>query len=969
MFLKHNIRPHPDGRPQQSKSERQYTALKKTLVIVESPAKGKTISRFLGPEYRVEASMGHIRDLPTQKKDLPEEIQKQKWADFAVNVDDKFQPYYVVTPEKKKQISMLKKALTECDAMLLATDEDREGEAISWHLMEVLKPKVPVKRIVFHEITREAITEALENPRQVDANLVRAQESRRVLDRLFGYRLSPLLWRKIQQGLSAGRVQSPAIRLIVEREEERRAFVSATYFDLEAQIAHPGGTQFKAVLASLNDRKLAGGKDFDPTTGELKNAKAKWLNAAEAVDLCTQLRAGLPWTIASIDETPATQRPYAPFTTSSLQQEASRKLRFSSKKTMQIAQTLYEGVELGGGERVGLITYMRTDSTTLSEKALKEAQDLISRIYGPEYTSGPRRYQTKARNAQEAHEAIRPTELPRKPADVAHHLDKDHLALYELIWKRTIASQMTDARLLRTSVLIDAQTPDKAVKATFSATGKTILFPGFMRAYVEGSDDPAADLGDKEVLLPSDLRPGQCVGHAAPPADLSLAELAEKGHATEPPARYTEASLVKKLEEEGIGRPSTYAAIISTIQDRGYVNLNKSRQLVPTFNAFMVVKFLRDTFPRYVDIKFTAGMEEDLDMIADGKVEWVDYLRRFYHGGETEAGLNATVDQAAALAQRPEIVLGQDSASGKDVVIRSGKFGAYLSLGRETGCPMADVPADVAPADLTVEQALELLKNKSNTGVVLGNDPATAEVILLVKGQYGYYVQRGETPADKKASKPPRAQVPKEMNPDTLSLDVALQLLLLPRLLGNHPEKGKPITATFGPYGPYVACERECRSIAAPDTVFNITLDKALELLAKPKASRKLESPIDLGEGVFVKPGRFGPYVTDGTVNATVTRGTDPHSLTLAEARVLLAAKASGATSKTGATGATGGRDLGEGVAVKAGKFGPYVTDGTINATLPKGTNPDGVTLAEAQELLAAKRAKGPSVSRGRKKA
>lgn len=904
--------------------------------------------------------MGHVRDLPTQKKDLPVAVQKEKWADFAVNTEDKFQPYYVVSPEKKKTIAALKKAMAECDELLLATDEDREGEAISWHLLEALKPKKRPKRIVFHEITREAIAEAIANPRDLDENLVRAQESRRILDRLFGYRLSPLLWRKIQGKLSAGRVQSPAVRLIVEREEERRAFVSATYFDLEAMIAHPNGMRFKAVLNSVNGQRVATGKDFDPTTGAFKNGNSCMLDGGQAAVLREQLLGGLPWVVSGIDESPQNQRPSAPFTTSSLQQEANRKLRLSGKRAMQVAQVLYEGVELGGGERVGLITYMRTDSTTLSEKAQREAQGVIRDIYGAEYAKGPRQYATKSRNAQEAHEAIRPTELSRRPADVAAYLDRDQLAVYELIWKRTIASQMPDAKLLRTTARFEATTPDRATTATFTSTGKKILFPGFLRAYVEGSDDPEADLGDKEVLLPEDLRQGQTVGAAAPPADLELAELSEKSHTTEPPARYTEASLIKKLEEEGIGRPSTYVAIISTIQDRGYVVLNKSRQLVPTFNAFMVIHFLRDTFPRYVDIKFTAQMEEDLDKIADGQLQWVDYLKAFYHGTAGAPGLNMTVEAATDTSHRPELVLGVDAESQKEVVVRSGKYGPYVSLGREVGGMIADLPADFAPQDLTMESAMELMKSKKQGGQLLGTDPATGEKIQLMNGQYGFYVQRGDTPADKK-TKPPRTQVPKGTDPETLTLEAALQLLLLPRALGNN-EAGKPVIATIGPYGPYVGCVKEFRSVIAPDDVFAITLERALELLAMPKTSRKLEEAIELGEGFSVKPGRFGAYVTNGTTNAVIDRATNPHSITLDQAKAMVAAKLAGGPGAPGMSSA--GRDLGSGIKVKTGRFGVYVTDGKINATVPKSMSEETVTLEQAQDLLEAKRLKGPSAPR-----
>ncbi len=945
-------------------SERQKKRyMKKTLVIVESPAKAKTISRFLGPDYKVVASMGHICDLPTKKTSLPEDVRNKPWADFAVNVDDNFQPYYVVSPDKKKNLGILKKELSEMKALLLATDEDREGEAISWHLKNTLKPKVPVKRIVFHEITREAILDALNNPREIDENLVNAQESRRILDRLFGYRLSPLLWKKIRFGLSAGRVQSPAIRLIVEREEERRAFVSTAYYDLEATISHPDGKTFKAALSSVNDQKVASGKDFNEKTGKLKNDNVAYLDEAKAEGLRKTLTDGLPWRVVNVEENPGSQRPYAPFTTSSLQQEANRKLRFSSKKTMQIAQQLYEGIELSNDERIGLITYMRTDSTTLSNKALRDAADVIRDIYGNDYYTEPRFYQTKTRNAQEAHEAIRPTELNKRPADIERYLDRDQLALYELIWKRTIASQMPDAKLLRTAVHIEAVGSD-GTRGIFTATGKKILFPGFLRAYVEGSDDPTAELGDKEFILP-DLKSGQTVNIPSVPADMQLNELVTKSHTTEPPARYTEASLIKKLEEEGVGRPSTYATIISNIQDREYVVLNKARQLVPTFSAMMVVNFLRETFPRYVDIKFTAGMEQELDAIAEGTIGKVEYLKGFYHGTKDKPGLNMTVIEVenSSIANRPVYHLGIDPETKHEVLVRCGTYGPYLSLEKDGEKNIVtDIPQNLAPADLTLERAIELLKNKKPNGQLLGNDPVTNEPISLFKGQYGYYVQRGETPDDKK-QKPTRFQVPKSMDTATITLDDAIKLLSLPRKLGE--KDGKTITATIGQYGPYVACDnKDFRSVQPPLSIYEITLDQALELLAKPKTTTKLEKPVELGEGYFVKPGRYGPYVTDGTTNVSLKSGVhNPNTLTLDDAKKIIKDHLENKTTKA----TTGGRDLGNGIFVKTGRFGPYVTDGKINATLPKSSTPDTVTAEEAQELLAAKRAKGTSTNFARR--
>lgn len=877
-----------------------------TLVIVESPAKAKTISRFLGKDYQVEASYGHVRDLPAGKKQVPEKYRAEPWADFGVNTSANFEPIYVIADGKKKQIDLLKSALKGADQLLLATDEDREGESISWHLVEILKPeklKIPVKRIVFHEITREAIQEALAHPREIDENLVRAQESRRILDRLFGYRLSPVLWRKVQPGLSAGRVQSVAVRLIVEREEERRRFVTSEYWDLEAEIGSPAG-KFRATLVSLGGKRLATGKDFDPNSGKLKNSDVMLLDGKAAKELRDAVEAALPWTVKKVEEKDATQRPYPPFTTSTLQQEANRKLGFAAKRTMSIAQQLYEGIDLGGNERVGVITYMRTDSVTLSDKALRDSQETIRRIYGADYAKGPRPYKTKTRNAQEAHEAIRPTEVSRRPSDLERYLDKDQLALYELIWKRTIASQMPDAQLLRTVAEI-AAIGKSGREAIFTASGKKIVFPGFLRAYVEGSDDPAADIGDQEVVLP-DLKVGQKVmaRAAAAKGDLFLESLGDKKHETQPPARYTEASLVKKLEEESIGRPSTYASIIGTIQDRGYVYLNKSRQLIPTFTAMVVTNLLREHFGAYVDIKFTARMEEELDEVAEGKTTWLDHISAFYRGVEGQPGLDETVELKAKTIEFPTILLGNDPESGTEVRLRVGRFGPYLQRGENGNAVMAQVPEDLAPEALTLAKAVELLNMKQEGPRVVGNDPKTGLPIYATIGRFGAYVQLGETPEDKKAPKPKRASLEKGQNPETITLEEALKLLAFPRELGVHPDTGDVILANKGKFGPYVQHQKEYRSLKKDDDPATITFERALALLSEPKAPRGRSAATrnvlkDLGQTkdgarIEVLDGRYGAYVTDGNKNATIPKGTAPENITMEQALALLAARPEG---------------------------------------------------------------------------
>ncbi len=873
-----------------------------TLVIVESPAKAKTISRFLGPKYRVEASFGHVRDLPEKGEEVPEDIRSRSWGRLAVDTDGDFTPYYVVPRDKARHISTLRAALKASDRLLLATDEDREGESISWHLLQVLNPRVPVQRIVFHEITEEAIREALENPRDIDQSLVSAQESRRILDRLYGYSLSPVLWKKVQGGLSAGRVQSVAIRLLVEREEERQRFRRAEYWNIEA-VLEKDGTQFKAALARVDGRRIAEGRDFDPATGELKGAQVLRLGGQDAGSLVQSLRGALPWQVKSVDERPASRQPSPPFTTSTLQQEANRKLGFSSKKTMQIAQRLYEGVDLGNGEREGLITYMRTDSTTLSEKALREAEKLVKSAYGPEYHAGFRYYQTKTRNAQEAHEAIRPTHITRAPKSVEHALDGDDLRLYELIWKRTVASQMADAKLKRTSVVIEARAAGRT--AEFEASGTTILFPGFLRAYVEGSDDPVAQLGDQEVLLPamSGGEPVQSPGRAG----LTLAELQAKQKETLPPARYTEAALIKKLEEEGIGRPSTYASIIGTIQDRGYA-LKKKNALVPTFTAFAVVNLLRNHFAEYVDIKFTAKMEDSLDDISNGRADWLDFVRTFYRGaGQGAVGLEARIAAEEPRIEFPAIPLGNDPETGLAMCVRVGRYGPYVQRGEGGAGNVASVPGDMAPGDLTVSEAAAILANKNAGPRVIGTHPETEEKVYAAKGRFGPYVQLGEG-TDKE--KPRRASLPAGVSEEEVTLEEALRLLSLPRDLGNHPDTGAPIVAGLGRYGPYVKMGDDFRSLEDGDDVHLIGLHRALELLAAPKKFARRQS----------------------TPTALKELGTSP------------------ATNKP--------------IKVMDGRYGAYVTDGETNATLPKGMQAADLTVEQALELIAARQAKGPSKGR-----
>ena len=872
----------------------------KPLVIVESPAKARTLSRFLGNKYRVEASYGHIRDLPDSAAEVPAEIKGKPWGRMGVDTDGDFTPYYVVPSDKKKNVTALKAAMKDASELILATDPDREGESISWHLKELLKPKVKVRRIVFHEITEEAVKAALaEAHEDVDENLVRAQESRRILDRLYGYTLSPVLWKKVQTGLSAGRVQSVAVRLIVEREEERLAFRTASYWDLEAKL-RGGASEFIATLAKVGGQRVATGKDFD-TKGILTSNTAKLLGEQEAQGLRETLMRRLPWTVTSVEEKPFTRRPSPPFTTSTLQQEANRKLGFSSERTMQIAQRLFQGMDLGGGDLEGLISYHRTDSTTLSTKSLAEAEAAVKELYGADFHN-QRQYQTKVRNAQEAHEAIRPTHFHRTPASLEKILESDELKIYELIWKRAVASQMADAKMLRTTVEITGETNDGA-PVTFNASGNAIEFAGFLRAYVEGSDDPTEALGEQETVLPK-LAVGDRVWSPDKlNEDLILLALDAKGHETSPPARYTEASLVKRLEEEGIGRPSTYAPTVATIQRRGYVS-RQGKALVPSFTAFAVTRLLRNHFSDYVDIGFTAEMEEILDQISNGEKDWLEFLGEFYRGDKKKKhrGLEHLVEDKADEIEYPIIELGKDPESNLPVRVRIGRYGPFLQLGAQNdGGPRASLPEDLAPADLTLEKAITLLKAKAQGPKALGADPKTGQQVYVMHGRFGAYVQLGETPEDRD-EKPRRASLGRDYTEDTITLDAALRLLSLPRELGVGDD-GEPILANLGRFGPYVKQGSEFRSLEDSDDVYTITFERAKELLAQPKKSirRARQAPKELknlgkhpesGADVKILDGRYGPYVTDGTTNASVPKGTQAESVTMQSAVELLTARA-----------------------------------------------------------------------------
>src|SRR5258706_8895086 len=866
----------------------------KTLVIVESPTKARTLERFLGDRYSVKSSFGHVRDLPDSASEVPEEIKKKKWGRIGVDTDGDFKPYYVVPEDKRKNVAELKAALKGASSVMLATDPDREGESISWHLLEVLKPKVPVKRIVFHEITKKAVEQAIAEAHDVDDNLVRAQESRRILDRLYGYTLSPVLWKKVQTGLSAGRVQSVAVRLIVEREEERRAFRASVYWDLEAKLKGEG-REFVATLARVNNQRVASGKDFDPKTGELKNQNVRLLDEAAAGTLVEAIRASVPWTITSVEQKPGVERPAPPLTTSTLTQEASRKLGFSTERTMQVAQRLFQGVETGNGEMEGLITYHRTDSTTLSDKALQESARVIHEIFCAEYYDAPRRYQTRVKNAQEAHEAIRPTDFRLAPSQLERILDSDDLKVYELIWKRTMASQMVDSRVLRTAVEISATGPDNHV-AVLTASGKAIEFAGFRRAYVEGSDDPAAELEEQETLLPK-LTVGERVTRETS-TRLHAIALEPKRHETSPPARYTEATLIKELERLGIGRPSSYAATIGTIELPGYI-FRQGKALVPSFTAFAVTHLLRGHFGDLVDVAFTAEMEEDLDEISRGEREWLDFIRQFYRGDKHHRGLEDAGKQAAANADYPLIDVGVDAESGEMICVRIGRYGPFIQLGDGGTGKTASLPAALAPADLSVDKAMTLIRAKAEGPRLVGVDAKTGMNGYAIHGRFGAYVQLGETPDKGSKEKPKRASLTGGVTESTVTIEEAIKLLELPRELGIHPESSLPIVAGLGRFGPYVKHGDEYRSLSTEDDLFTVDLARALALFAEPKRSgrrqmtkrviRQIE--VEGGAALQVLDGRYGPYVTDSETNASIPKGLDPATISLEDARGLIEAR------------------------------------------------------------------------------
>ncbi len=843
------------------------------LIIVESPAKARTITRFLGDDYQVAASYGHIRDLPGRASEIPADIKQESWSRLGVNPDDDYAPVYVVSADSKKHVTELKKLMKGADEILLATDEDREGEAISWHLLEVLKPKIPVRRIAFHEITRDAIEAALADPHDLNMQLVHAQEGRRVLDRLFGYSLSPVLWKKVRSKLSAGRVQSVAVRLVVEREEERQAFMVAGYCDIEATL-QSGDLVFTARLMEVDGKKLAGGKDFDPDTGLLKQPdKRLLLDDDRAMNLARGAKHGVPWRVATVTRKEATQRPSPPFTTSTLQQAASGRLRMAPQRAMRVAQRLYEGMSLGSGEREGLITYMRTDSLTLSEKALGETEALIAEKYGKDYTGGPRRYRTRSKGAQEAHEAIRPTDVNRTPGDLAAHLDGDELALYTLIWNRTVASQMADAKLDKTAV--DFAVTVEGSELNFRANGSIVKFPGFLKVY--------GDRG-KDALLP-ELSEGMAIGGDGAAIDIPNVEPLR--HETQPPARFTEASLIKKLEEEGIGRPSTYAPVISTIQNREYV-VKKGGALLPTYIGIAVTRLLRDHFGHYVDISFTARMEADLDRVAAGEVDLTRFLDDFYRGTDKEGGLERDIAAELDQIDYPRIPLGEDPETGKPIVLRIGRSYYYVEIPGEED-KRATVPIDMLIDELTGEKALALIEQSGRADEPIGHHPESGHAIYAKVGPYGPYLQLGEQDGD---TKPKRIGLGKGTDPSTIDFDYALKLLSLPREVGIDPESGKKVRAGLGMYGPYVELSRVFASVPSVDVLFTIELDEALERIRnknKKPVLRELGDHPATGVALKVLKGKYGPYVTDGDVNATLGGDLDPEEITMEQAVTLLA--------------------------------------------------------------------------------
>ena len=894
------------------------------LVIVESPAKARKIGGFLGDDYVVEASVGHIRDLPQRAADIPKEYKKIAWAKEGVNIEEGFEPLYVINPDKKAKVSELKALMKDADELILATDEDREGEAIAWHLIEVLRPKIPIRRMVFHEITKEAIKKAANETRDLDYRLVDAQETRRVLDRLYGYRLSPVLWKKVMPRISAGRVQSVATRLIVERERERMAFISSKWWDLTAQCE----AGFNARLLSLDGKRVAATNDFDANGGlkEKSVANILLLDEAGANELVQSLT-GKALTVKSTEESPRTERPKAPFTTSTMQQDAGSRLGWGAQLTMRVAQRLYEN---------GYITYMRTDSVTLSQSAIESARNSAKSLYGAEYIpAAPRVYEGKSKNAQEAHEAIRPAgETFRTPGELAPELSRDEFSLYDLIWKRTIASQMSDAKKMQMRVDFDVETKTGGA-AIFRANGSVVTFPGFLAAYEEIVEDKS---GDDEAAESDKRLPAMAVGDS-----IKVSNYICEGHETKPPARYTEPTLVKKLEELGIGRPSTFASIMSTIQDRGYV-AKRGRALVPTFLAFSVTGLLEQHFGKLVDYEFTASMEEDLDRIANGEEDRITWLTKFFFGTEGNPGLEAlAADLGAIDAQQINTM-----KMGEDIEIRVGRYGAYIQKGIGDDRKFANIPETMAPDELTLEVAIDLLAQPSGERE-LGVHPETNLPLIAKSGRFGPYVTEvfpePEMVVDKKtgelkkprkkkdAPKPKTASLLSTMSLDTITIDDALKLMSLPRTLGDY--ENAPITVQNGRYGPYMTHGSDSRTLTSEDQLFAITLDEAIELYKQPKVRRRgvAKPPLkDLGidpasqKSVLVKDGRFGIYITDGETNATLRRGDNVEFLTLERGLELLAGRRAWEIENGGASRVKKSSK-------RANKAAPSLTKNTVKAT------------------------------------
>ena len=850
-------------------------ARKKALVIVESPAKAKKIQGFLGSDYEVRASIGHVRDLPAKAAEIPAKFKKESWSNLGVNVESDFDPLYVVPADKKKTVKELKDLLKNADELIIATDEDREGESIGWHLVQLLAPQVPVQRMVFSEITKDAILDALENTREIDENLVAAQETRRVVDRLYGYTLSPLLWKKIAPKLSAGRVQSVAVRVLVEREHERLRFHSGTFWDLKAQLQAGSDQGFEAVLQTLSGKRIATGKDFDENTGRLKEGSNVLLLEEDAAkELQAKITAG-EWVVSSVEQKRQTRKPYPPFTTSTLQQEANRKLNMTARQAMGVAQKLYEA---------GHITYMRTDSVNLSGEAINAARGRVEALYGDDYLSpSPRQFTGKAKGAQEAHEAIRPAGTKMKTAEELG-LSGPEFKLYQLIWKRTMATQMAEAQLRFDSVTITV------AEADFRASGRTVEFAGFFRAYVEGSDDPEAAIEDQDSTLPEMKEDDR----------IKCQDVEAISHETKPPARYTEASLVRKLEAEGVGRPSTYASIISTIQDRGYVNKNGS-QLVPTFKGLAVTKLLENYFPNLVDLGFTAGMEQTLDDIATGTADRLPYLREFYSGQE---GIDEQVKQRESdIDPREACTLKLD---GVDIDVRVGKFGPFLEKIDGEDKFTASIPESVAPADVTNELANRLIEEKQKGPTALGMHAEEGLAVYQLNGPYGPYLQLGEVTEEN--PKPKRCSIPKCFDPLNIDLETAIALLALPRRIGKHPLTDKVVNTGIGRFGPYVLHNKVYGSYDRKThtyefngetyNVLNITMDAAVELLrntkkrAAPTPIREIGKHPEDNEQVAVFEGRYGPYVKHGKINATIPKDTDINSISLEQAVEWLEEKA-----------------------------------------------------------------------------